>query len=200
MTDIASAHQEITLGAAASLHYYKNFISPENSAALLERWQDELNWVQSEISLFGKKIPIPRLNAWYGDHAYSYSGTHFKPQAWPPSLLEIKNKLQRVSKLNFNSVLVNWYRDGNDSMGWHSDDEASLGPNPQIASVSIGEQRKFVLRQIQNKSNKHALQLEDGSLLLMLGETQSRWQHSVPRTVKSKHSRINLTFRQIQQL
>jgi len=106
---------------------------------------------------------------------------------------------EQSSGLEFNSVLVNWYRNGEDCMGWHSDDEASLGEDPQIASVSLGATRRFILRQKSNKSNKHVVELQHGSLMLMLGRTQSLWQHALPRTKKSHDSRVNLTFRYIRQ-
>lgn len=188
-----------TLGPTASLQYTDGFIPWEESSELLTRWTAELDWIRSNINLFGRKIPIPRLNAWYGDRAYAYSGTRFEAKSWTPELKLIKNRVELASGLRFNSVLLNLYRDGQDTMGWHSDDEKSLGNNPQIASVSLGACRRFVLREKNNKKNKHSMMLGDGSLLLMLGETQKLWQHSLPRTraAASMKSRINLTFRQI---
>jgi len=187
--------QRIALGPTASLHYVPDFISTEESQALVAKWTAELDWVRSEITLFGRKVPIPRLNTWYGDRDYAYSGTRFEARPWTPELSRVRQKVEDYSGLEFNSVLINWYRDGQDSMGWHSDNEASLGKSPQIASVSLGECRKFSLREIKDRNNKHTVMLNDGSLLLMLGETQILWQHSLPRTRLPMTNRINLTFR-----
>lgn len=187
--------QRIALGPTASLHYVPDFISTEESQALVAKWTAELDWVRSEITLFGRKVPIPRLNTWYGDRDYAYSGTRFEAKPLTPELRQIRQKVEDYSGLEFNSVLINWYRDGQDSMGWHSDNEASLGKSPQIASVSLGECRKFSLREIKDRNNKHTVMLNDGSLLLMLGETQILWQHSLPRTRLPMTNRINLTFR-----
>ena len=187
--------QRIALGPTASLHYVPDFISTEESQALVAKWTAELDWVRSEITLFGRKVPIPRLNTWYGDCDYAYSGTRFEARPWTPELSRVRQKVEDYSGLEFNSVLINWYRDGQESMGWHSDNEASLGKGPQIASVSLGECRKFSLREIKDRNNKHTVMLNDGSLLLMLGETQILWQHSLPRTRLPMTNRINLTFR-----
>ncbi len=187
----------IKLGPTTSLRYHPQWISAQQSAAWLKQWTTELNWEQSEITIFGKKTPIPRLNAWYGDLPYQYSGKRFEAQAWPPELLKLKSRLQASCGLAFNSVLINLYRDGSDSMGWHSDDEKSLGNNPQIASISLGDSRRFLLREKSNHANKYEIELGSGSLLLMLGETQKLWQHAVPRTARIKAPRMNLTFRLI---
>jgi len=174
------------------------FAAPHHTL-LLEKWIDEMLWEQSSITMFGKQVKIPRLNAWYGDKPYAYSGTQFEARPMPAELAMLKGKVEKTSGLAFNSVLANWYRNGGDCMGWHSDDEASLGEDPQIASVSLGDTRRFVLRQKSNKSNKHVIELQHGSLMLMLGGTQSLWQHALPRTKKSHDSRLNLTFRYIKQ-
>lgn len=187
-----------TLGPSAEIHYYPSYIDSTESAELINLWTQELDWIQSSINMFGKQVLIPRLNAWYGERGYGYSGTYFKPKPWTPELKHLKTRIEKTTGHSFNSVLINWYRDGRDSMGWHSDDEASLGINPQIASLSFGDSRKFVLREKSNKSNKHSLLLEDSSLLVMLGETQTLWQHAVPKTTRSLQSRINLTFRLIE--
>jgi len=187
----------IALGPAASVLYVPGFIGKAESQALIEQWTAEFDWIRSEVHLFGRKVPIPRLNTWYGDRGYSYSGTRFEAKPWTPELSRLKRKIEAYSGLKFNCVLINWYRDGQDSMGWHSDNEASLGKSPQIASVSLGECRKFSLREISDKNNKRTIMLEDGSLLLMLGETQTLWQHSLPKTRTLMSSRLNLTFRLI---
>jgi len=187
----------IELSPSASVKYAPRFLNPDTSKTLLEKWKSELDWEQSEIFLFGRTLSIPRLNAWYGDKAYAYSGTQFDAKPLTRELATIKTQVEKASGLLFNSVLINWYRDGQDSMGWHSDDEKSLGENPQIASISFGDSRRFLLRHKKDKSKKYEIVLEDCSLLLMLGNTQSVWQHAVPKTAKPKSDRINLTFRLI---
>ena len=197
LSEIKPEQSTIELGPTASLVYTTGFIHHTVASQLAELWIDSLDWVQSEISLFGKRVRIPRLNAWYGDQAYAYSGTHFEAKPWTPELLSLKQQVEDASKLSFNSVLINYYRSGQDCMGWHSDDEAILGTHPQIASVSLGDNRRFVLRDKKDHKNKHEISLATGSLLLMLGQTQELWQHSLPRTTKSDRPRINLTFREI---
>lgn len=195
MTNIKAV--EINLNKTALLRYYSGFIPSKECTDLQQRWTDELHWVQSKIKLFGKQRAIPRLNAWYGEKPYSYSGVNFTAKAWTPELLDIKQRIEALTQSQFNSVLANCYRDGQDCMGWHSDDEKSLGENPLIASVSLGATRRFLIRNKSNKTDKHELTLEHGSLLLMLGTTQTDWQHSIPRTKKCQDERINLTFRTI---
>lgn len=186
---------DITLGPFASLSYVANFLKPTRASRLQEKWISEIPWEQTEITLFGKRVNIPRMNAWYGDKPYAYSGTRFEARPLPAELDELKREIEKASGLEFNSVLANWYRDGQDCMGWHSDDEASLGKDPQIASVSFGDTRRFVLREKRDRSNKTEVALQHGSLILMLGQTQSLWQHCVPRTRLSSQNRLNLTFR-----
>ncbi len=190
--------QQIPLGPSCTLSLLPQFIDTKESDKLVSKWTKELNWVQSEIFIYGKKVAIPRLNAWYGDKAYAYSGTQFAAQPWTNELAELKARIEQTSNLEFNSVLINWYRNGQDSMGWHSDDEKCLGDAPQIASLSLGESRRFIFREKSDHSNKKELLLSNGSLLLMLGETQRLWQHSLPKTRKSIGDRVNLTFRQIE--
>jgi len=188
---------EIELSKTAFLKYIPNFIAPADTETLMAELIKKTEWVQSEISLFGKKVAIPRLNAWYGDYSYGYSGTKFTPRPWTPTLTNLKLRIERESNLQFNSVLMNWYRGGDDSMGWHTDNEASLGKDPQIASISLGETRRFLLRSNEDKSTKHTLPLASGSLLLMLGSVQSDWQHCVPKTRLPCTDRINLTYRYV---
>ena len=193
-----SEWQTIELDENSSLRYCARFITDERANLLFEHCRQTFPWVQSNIRIFGKRTPIPRLNAWYGDRAYRYSGTSFEPRTWTSELLELKHEIEEASKLSLNCVLANLYRNGQDSMGWHSDDEASLGPQPQIASLSVGATRRFVLRNKQVQKTKVDLDLENGSLMLMLGCTQTRWQHSLPKALRVKDPRINLTFRLIE--
>jgi alkylated DNA repair dioxygenase AlkB len=146
--------------------------------------------------MFGKRVPIPRLNAWYGELPYRYSGTTFEASLPPAPLQTLQAQINRDTGWQLNSVLANLYRNGLDHMGWHSDDEQSLGSTPQIASLSLGAQRRFVLRNKKDRSNKHQLNLHHGSLLLMLGRCQRDWQHHLPKSTRLALPRINLTFRE----
>jgi alkylated DNA repair dioxygenase AlkB len=149
--------------------------------------------------MFGKKVMQPRLTALYGDEgiSYSYSGITMEPIPWSKTLLEIKGKVEEVAEARFSHVLLNFYRDGQDSMGWHRDNEASLGPEPVIASVSFGVSRRFQFRNYVDKKEKLQIELGHGSLLLMKGACQDRWEHQIPKSKKVSGERINLTFRLI---
>lgn len=157
--------------------------------------REQTQWSQDEIVMGGRPIKIPRMQAWYGDAAYRYSGLNMAPLPWTPVLLEIKAVIEAMAGAVFNSVLVNLYRDGNDSVGWHSDDESELGVEPVIASLSLGASRDFSLRQKKPGSEKLKLQLDAGDLLLMSGALQHNWQHQLPKTRVLVAERINLTFR-----
>lgn len=158
-----------------------------------------INWQQDEIIMFGKKVKVPRLTAWYAkpNVNYRYSGLLLTPNKWTDELIEIKEITEKISNHKFNSVLLNYYRGGSDSMGWHSDDEKELGTNPTIASVTFGYPRRFLYREKNNHNNKFDIELKDGSLLLMKGDFQEKYQHSVPKTAKAVGERLNLTFRTI---
>ena len=178
------------------LFYAPNFLSEQQADQSFLNLRNELDWQQEKIQLFGKQVLQPRLQAWHGDKSYTYSGLSMQPQPWTPTLLELKSRCEAVAKHTFNSVLSNLYRDGQDSMGWHQDNETELGTNPVIASLTLGESHRFVLRHLSTKE-KYEVELGHGSLLIMAGETQHYWQHSVPKTAKPKEERINLTFRHI---
>lgn len=158
-----------------------------------------INWQRDDIKMFGKTIALPRLTAWYGDagKSYTYSGITSQPQVWNAGLLYIKKQIEQVTGCAFNSVLLNWYRNGEDHMGWHADDEPELGVNPLIASVNFGETRDFVLRRNDEPRQKIVMPLQHGTLLVMGGALQHYWQHSVPKRKRVKGSRFNLTFRTI---
>jgi alkylated DNA repair dioxygenase AlkB len=179
---------------------YQKFFEELESNQLFNELISNMNWRQDKIKMFGKEFDQPRLTAWYGDEgkSYKYSGIIMNPESWIPALLLIKERIEKVIELNFNSVLVNLYRNGKDYVSWHSDDEPELGNNPTIASVSLGETRRFQLR---HKSNKNLdtveIALNHGSLLIMKGSTQHFWKHQVPKTSKLLKARINLTFRVI---
>ena len=178
--------------------FYPNFFSKSDSDSLLKDLRCNIVWKQESMNMYGKKIDFPRLTAWYGnnDKPYSFSGITLQPLPWSSEILSIKSKIEPVAKTAFNSVLLNLYRDGNDSISWHSDAERELGTNPVIASVNFGATRKFQLRHIKTKE-KLEIELTHGSLLIMQGELQHFWQHQVPKTSKVVGERINLTFRVI---
>lgn len=156
-------------------------------------------WKQEYVQFFSNKQALPRLTSWHGDgdKSYTYSGIVNTPAPWNPCLLYIKHKIESLVDRLFNSVLLNWYRDSSDSIGWHSDDERELGVNPVIASVSIGEERPFLIRNKYDHAIKFDVKLASGSLLVMAGALQEHWQHSIPKQSKSMGSRINMTFRNI---
>jgi len=158
---------------------------------------DDVDWHQETATLFGKKIPLPRLTAWYGDGAYAYSGIRHEPSPLTATLERLKVEVERFADSSFNSVLLNLYRDGRDSMGWHSDDEAILGPDPVIASLSLGGERRFQLKHRQ-RGDLVSVGLPQGSCLIMAGRCQACWRHQVPKTKRPVAPRINLTFRALQ--
>jgi alkylated DNA repair dioxygenase AlkB len=184
--------------ADAKVQYLANWLDNETADALLYLFQRELEWSEGEIKIFGKKIKIPRLQAWYGDAGtnYAYSGVIMHPIPWHDELQTLKARCEHQCGSAFNSVLANLYRDGQDSMGMHSDDEPELGIEPIIASVSLGEVRNFDFKHKVN-GDKFRLPLEHGSLLIMSGKTQQYWRHGIAKTKKQIEPRINFTFRQI---
>jgi len=182
----------------AEVYYWPYFFTTKQSNFYLQELLSTISWRQDQIQLFGKQIWLPRLTAWYGDpgKTYKYSGIRNEPQPWTPALLEIKRAVENAGKVAFNSVLLNYYRHGQDSMGWHADDEPELGTNPVIASVSLGQERRFDFRHRTDKLlPKSSVYLTHGSLLIMQGPTQHFWQHQVPKINKPAAPRLNLTFR-----
>jgi alkylated DNA repair dioxygenase AlkB len=184
----------------AEVVFYRNFFSKEQSDTYYEDLRCNANWKQEQIKFYGKLIDLPRLTAWYGDEGkkYTYSGITVEPDPWTPMLLTIKNEIEAVSGVIFNSVLLNFYRGERDSVAWHADDEPELGHNPVIGSVSLGETRGFQFKHKRDKSLRIKIDLPHGSYLLMKGPTQDHWLHQVPKETKSRQPRINLTFRVIQ--
>ena len=177
---------------------YRNFFNKVESDQIFQELLSKIKWRQDKMKLYGKEYELPRLTAWYGDDgkSYTFSGIPMSPDAWTPTLLSIKSRIEEVTQAKFNSVLLNLYRSGKDGVSWHSDDEPELGKNPMIASVSFGETRRFQLRHKLDKSlDKVEITLTHGSLLIMKGSTQHLWQHQIPKTAKSLQERINLTFR-----
>ncbi|MDM8558938.1 alpha-ketoglutarate-dependent dioxygenase AlkB [Candidatus Parabeggiatoa sp. HSG14] len=179
--------------------FCRNFFKKEDGDDILAELLNDIKWRQEKINMYGKELDLPRLTAWYGNDGktYTYSGIIMKPEPWTPTLLLIKQKVEKITKATFNSVLLNLYRDGKDSISWHSDDEAELGKNPTIASVSFGATRKLVFKHKFQPNHKMELELEHGSLLTMKGTTQHLWKHQVPKTKNPVTARVNLTFRTV---
>ena len=186
--------------ADAEIIYYPNFFNKEEADSIFEQLVNEIPWQQDDIKVFGKTHPQPRLTALFGNNgiSYSYSNIKMQPHPWNMLLQKIKSKVETVSKTSFTTVLLNQYRNGKDSNGWHADNEKELGTNPIIASLSFGAERTFQLKHNSDLSLKKSIILEHGSLLLMKGTTQHFWKHQIPKTSKPIGSRINLTFRVIE--
>ncbi|MCB1705856.1 MAG: alpha-ketoglutarate-dependent dioxygenase AlkB [Halioglobus sp.] len=169
------------------------------AARLFAVLRRDILWRQEKIRLYGKVNPLPRLTAWYGDPGttYRYSGITAEPTPWIPALLEIRARIEAVSGGRFNSVLLNLYRDGADSMAWHADDEPELGRNPVIGSVSFGQSRTLQLKHKREPANRRNIELPNGSYLLMQGAMQHHWLHQVAKSRRPLGERINLTYRKI---
>lgn len=180
----------------ARLGWWPHFIPASEREPLWLALMEQVELTQGQVNLFGKRHLIPRLQAWFGPQSYTYSGVTLKAKSVPPILRHLLTECQQQVEAQFNSVLVNYYRDGKDKMGWHSDDEAELGGGPLIASLSLGATRDFDLKHKLSRE-KIRIPLTDGSLLVMAGECQKYWQHSVPQRNKLIRPRINLTFRYI---
>ena len=183
----------------AELLWCPDFIPERERAALFQVLRSQVPWEQHRVRIVGREMPSPRLSCWIGDPgtAYRYSGILYPPRPWPEALARVRDVTIRACGEDFNSVLANLYRDGRDSMGYHSDDEASLGPGPVIASLSLGAPRRFVLQHRASRGERFELVLGDGSLLLMRGATQRCWRHALPESDCAVGERINLTFRRI---
>lgn len=180
--------------------FMRNFFTSSEAKNYFELLQNNINWKQEEVKFYGKTFPVPRKTAWYGYEGfnYSYSGITCFPEIWTKELLEIKKEIEKfIPDEDFTSVLLNLYNNGNDKMGWHADDEKELGKNPTIASVSLGETRRFDIKHKQNPKLHYKFELTSGSLLVMRGALQHHWVHQIPAQKKVKDPRINLTFRTI---
>lgn len=181
----------------AELIYDTEFLDPEFSEKLFKELYTQTDWKQEPIKIFGKEMMQPRLTHLFGEKSYSYSNIKMNPEPFPEMLQQLKNKLENFTKSTFNICLANLYRDGQDSMGWHSDNEKELGKNPTIASISLGGERMFHLQHKSKKELKQKIVLAPSSLLIMAGETQHFWKHQLPKTKKKVTPRINLTFRKV---
>ena len=186
------------------------FLENDSNTAITDNWHEyskealltvpfkNIQWQHDKLNMYGKTVYLPRYSAWYGDNdkPYTYSGLTLQPKPWNKGLLYIKEKIEAVTPEIFNSVLMNWYRDGDDYINWHTDAESELGKNPTIASANFGETRDFILKH-NDTGIKIKIPLKHGSLLVMSGALQHHWQHSVPKRKKVKGARFNLTFRTI---
>ncbi len=183
----------------AEIIYFPAFIPKEEANLIYTELVQKTKWQQDEITIYGKNHLQPRLTALYGNEgkSYSYSNITMQPQYWTLLLQKLKALIENVSDTNFTTVLLNYYRDGKDSNGWHADNEKELGQKPVIASLSFGSERIFQLKHNTDPTQKKSIILEHGSLLLMKGETQHFWKHQIPKTTKPIGPRINLTFRTI---
>jgi alkylated DNA repair dioxygenase AlkB len=178
--------------------YIPSFFDVKTANSYLEAFKHKIIWKQESMNMYGKQVLFPRLTSWYGasDKAYSFSGIKLNPNPWIDELIEIKKMIEPLCEVEFNSVLLNLYRDGNDSISWHTDAEKELGINPIIASVNFGAERKFQIKHNRTLET-HDIILKHGSLLIMRGELQHYWKHQVPKQKNITKERINLTFRVI---
>ena len=183
----------------AKFRYFESFFNKNESDNYFSQILDTTAWQQDKIKVYGKTYMQPRLTALYANNTipYSYSGIKMYPEKMTHLLSEIQNRIHKVSNTIFTTVLINQYRDGNDSNGWHADNEKELGKNPVIASVSFGSDRFFHLKHRKKKELRFKILLKSGSLFFMEGETQTHWLHQISKTTQAVGIRINLTFRKI---
>ncbi len=177
-----------------SLVYWEWALGDSSAEAVMQQLLRDTDWEQRSIVMFGREVAQPRLNSWYGDVPYTYSGISMTPRPWTPLLTSLRERCEELTGARFNSVLINLYRNGDDSMGWHADDERELGPEPAIASLSLGAVRRFRMR---HRDSRETVEIDpaNGSLIFMSGLSQACWMHEVPKTKKPVDARINLTFR-----
>jgi alkylated DNA repair dioxygenase AlkB len=184
----------------ADVRLLSAFLTSAEASRLFQRLRSEVPWRQDTIKIYGKQHLLPRLQQWFGDAGlnYTWSGIRMEPLPWTSILDEIRSRAEEAAKERFNTVLLNLYRTGDDTVAWHSDDERALGPTPIIASVSLGAERDFVLRHRDRDDVEEVkIVLPHGSLLLMQGKTQAMWKHALPRRRGVTSERINLTFRRV---
>jgi len=179
------------------LEYFPGLVSQDAGHDFLQKFIEEAPWKQTVQKMYDKEVVTPRLTAWYGDPGtdYSLSGKIASPAPWTPELISIREIVEPLAGVSFNSVLLNYYRDGNDSVAWHSDKESILGKHPVIASVSFGQVRSFDIRRKADHNEKYSVRLEHGSFLLMKAGLQEMWEHRIAKSAKAMGPRVNLTFR-----
>lgn len=196
--DLFNKPQTNLLPKDGVVQYYGSVISTEKANHFMEALLNSIEWKNDEVVIYGKRIVTKRKMAWYGDRPFEYKYSNISRTAliWTNELLELKGIVESISNENYNSCLLNLYHDGNEGMGWHSDDEKDLKKDGAIASLSFGAERKFAFKHKQDKQSLYLI-LEHGSLLLMKDQVQSHWLHSLPKSRKVLKPRINLTFRTI---
>ncbi|OUR95604.1 alpha-ketoglutarate-dependent dioxygenase AlkB [Flavobacteriales bacterium 34_180_T64] len=200
--DLFSNEKRVLKLPNAEVIYVPNFFALKTASNYFKIFKERVAWQQDDIKIFGKTYKQPRLTALYSinNQSYSYSGITMFPNAFTPELIQIKETVEKTCSHEFNSVLLNYYRNGNDSNGWHADNEKELGTHPVIASISFGEPRYFHFKHRELSTKKHKLLLEHGSLLIMKGEMQQFWLHQIAKTKQQIGGRINLTFRNLKPL
>lgn len=186
----------VVLESDGLVEYYPTFLNSIDAENYFQRLTKEIAWKSDVLTIFGKQIITKRKVAWYGDapFEYIYSKNSKVALPWTKTLLSIKEHLENYTQEQFNSCLLNFYHDGNESMGWHSDDEMTMKKHAAIASISLGAERSFIFQHKISKE-KHSIELENGSLLLMKDTTQDYWKHQLPIRKRIHTPRINLTFR-----
>jgi alkylated DNA repair dioxygenase AlkB len=190
-----------TLGPSADLRLFERWLAPAEADRALEDLLRTTPWAQQSIVLFGRSVAQPRLSVWMGDEGatYTYSGLTQRPSPWTPAVAALRARVEGTTGVAYNGVLLNLYRDGDDSMGLHADDEPELGPDPVIASISLGAERTFMLKPKKHRKEASTLRLAlpHGSLLVMDGGVQRGWVHGIPKEPKIRAPRVNLTFRRV---
>ncbi len=194
--------RELALGGFVL--FKPGFVAPAEASLLFERLLAEVAWQHGEVRFFGKTVAEPRLTAWFGERDYTYSGRTLRAQAWSPLLLDLLRRVETATRARFNAVLLNRYRDGNDSMGLHADDERELGINPVVGSLTFGAARRFLLeprptltKKLGTSAERLSFELGHGDLLVMGGTCQHCYKHGVPKQPGLVGERVNLTFRYI---
>ncbi len=184
------------------LEYNKDFLSEKEASELFNKLVSTTPWKQNTQKMYDKTVVTPRLTAWYGDSSkmYHLGNNDFQVNEWSTELINVKERIEKCTGYTFNSVLLNLYRDGNDSVAWHRDKESELGNRPVIASLSLGQVRNFDFRNVDDHRKKYSLALENGSLLIMKGDLQVNWEHRIAKSARKMKPRINLTFRLIREL
>ncbi len=197
-TLLSNRAQQTLIDHDGELALISHYLDVADASVVYRTLLNEIDWQEESVFLYGRSLKVPRLVAWYGEPGacYKYSGVTHQPLKWTVTLQRLRRQIERDTEQRFNCVLANYYRDGNDSMGWHGDNERELGPEPDIASLSLGAERIFKMRHNRTRETLD-LNLADGDLLLMGGELQQCWQHSLPKRRRVTEGRINLTFRWI---
>ncbi len=196
---MAYMSRRIELADGGWVRIHDPWLDEGDARRLMSALSEDVEWTQRSIRMGARIIPQPRLTAWFGEPGatYTYSGLTLDPAPFPPAVAEIRAAVEDECGARFNGVLLNLYRDGADSMGWHADAERELGKDPLIASVSLGASRRFVLRHRKRAAPAVEFELGGGSLLVMGGTTQHHWRHGIPKTRRAVGPRVNLTFRRI---